>query len=99
MGVKKNIIMALKERIYEYKKIRVGNAIHYLFKAQGNVNWKHHNPDGPAIEPAEEGDRSVTKKYYLYGIEKTRDEFNEYNQEKEGLPWYKNPSMKAVTRF
>ena len=22
-----------------------------------------------------------------------------YQQEKEGLPWYKNPSMKAVARF
>ena len=79
--------------------MRVENTIHHLFREQGNVNWKHHNPDGPAIGPVNEGDRSVTKKYYLYGIEKTKDEFNEYNQEKEGLPWYKNPSMKAVARF
>ena len=91
--------MAKAEKIYEYKKMRVENTIHHLFREQGNVNWKHHNPDGPAIKPAKEGDRSVTKKYYLYGIEKTKDEFNEYNQEKEGLPWYKNPSMKAVARF
>ena len=88
-----------KEKIYEYKKIRVGDAIHYLFKEQGQPHWKHHNPDGPAIEPVTAGDRSVTKKYFLYGLEKTREEFNEYNSEKEGLPWYKNPSMKAVARF
>ena len=91
--------MAKAEKIYEYKKMRVENTIHHLFREQGNVNWKHHNPDGPAIGPVNEGDRSVTTKYYLYGIEKTKDEFNEYNQEKEGLPWYKNPSMKAVARF
>ena len=60
--------MAKAEKIYEYKKMRVENTIHHLFREQGNVNWKHHNPDGPAIEPAKEGDRSVTKKYYLYGI-------------------------------
>ena len=51
------------------------NAIHHLFREQGNVNWKHHNPDGPAIEPVTAGDRSVSKKYYLYGLEKTKDEF------------------------
>ena len=91
--------MSKAEKIYEYKKLKIENAIHHLFREQGNVNWKHHNPDGPAIEPAKQDDRSVTKKYYLYGIEKTKDEFKEYNQEKEGLPWYKNPSMKAVARF
>ena len=41
----------------------------------------------------------VSKKYYLFGFEKSREEFNEYQQSKEGLPWYKNPSMKAVARF
>ena len=88
-----------KEKIYEYKKIRVANAFHHLFREQGYENWKHHNPDGPAIEPVTAGDRSVSKKYFLYGLEKTKEEFNEYNYEKEGLPWYKNPSMKAVARF
>ena len=91
--------MAKAEKIYEYKKMRVENTIHHLFREQGNTNWKHHNPEGPAIEPVNENDKSVTKKYYLYGFEKTKDEFKEYQQEKEGLPWYKNPSMKAVARF
>ena len=71
--------MSKAEKIYEYKKLKIENAIHHLFREQGNVNWKHHNPDGPAIEPVKEGDRSVTKKYYLYGLEKTREEFKEYN--------------------
>ena len=57
--------MAKAEKIYEYKKMKVENTIHHLFREQGNVNWKHHNPDGPAIEPVNESDKSVTKKYYL----------------------------------
>ena len=88
-----------KEKIYEYKKIKVNEAIHHLFRETGNQNWKHHTPDGPAIEPVISGDRSVSKEYYVFGIQKTVDEFNELKQSREGLPWYKNPSMKAVTRF
>jgi len=87
-----------KEAIYEYKKIKVGEAIHHLFREQGNANWKHHNPDGPAIEPLN-GTRSVSKEYYLFGFKKTFEEFKEYQQSKEGLPWYKNPSMKTTARF
>ena len=88
-----------KERIYEYKKIKVYNAIHHLFRETGNENWLHHNPDGPAIEPISSDDKSVRKEYYLFGIQKTFEEFKEYQQSREGLPWYKNPSMKATTRF
>jgi hypothetical protein len=91
--------MSKKEKFYEYRTIRVKGAFHHLFREDKDKNWIHHNPDGPAIEPVNEGDRSVTKKYYLYGIEKTKDEFNELQQSKEGLPWYKNPSMKMVARF
>ena len=36
---------------------------------------------------------------YIFGFEKTKEEFKEYQQSKEGLPWYKNPSMKTVARF
>ena len=88
-----------KEKIYEYKKIRVNEAIHHLFRETGNKNWLHHNPEGPAIEPVNSDNKSVKKEYYLFGIQKTHEEFKEYQQSREGLPWYKNPSMKAVTRF
>ena len=84
-----------KNQIYEYKKVKIGNAMHYLFREQGNENWKHHNPDGPAIEYL----NSNKKEYYLFGIQKTLEEFKDIKSSKEGLPWYKNPSMKAVTRF
>lgn len=88
-----------KEKIYEYKKIKVNNAIHHLFRETGNTNWLHHNPDGPAIEPINSKDKSVKKEYYLFGMSKTHEEFKEYQQSKEGLPWYKNPSLKTTARF
>ena len=84
-----------KNQIYEYKKVKIGNAMHYLFREQGKDNWKHHNPEGPAIEPL----KSNKKEYYLFGIQKTLEEFKDIKSSKEGLPWYKNPSMKATTRF
>ncbi len=87
-----------KETIYEYKKMKVGNAIHHLFRENGNDNWKHHNPDGPAIEPID-GATGVSKEYYLFGFKKTLEEFKEFKSSKEGLPWYKNPSMKTTARF
>jgi len=87
-----------KNQIYEYKKVKIGNAMHYLFREQGKDNWKHHNPEGPAIEPLK-GVKGVSKEYYLFGIQKTLEEFKDIKSSKEGLPWYKNPSMKAVTRF
>jgi hypothetical protein len=91
--------MSKKEKIYEYKKMRVGEAIHHLFRETGNTNWVHHNSEGPAIEPINPKDRSVSKEYYLFGFKKTLEEFKDFNSSKEGLPWYKNPSMKAVARF
>ena len=91
--------MSKKEKFYEYKTIKVGGALHNLFREDKNKNWLHHNPDGPAIEPINLEDRNVSKKYYIFGFEKTKEEFKEYQQSKEGLPWYKNPSMKAVARF
>ena len=74
---------------------------HHLQSVYQNnlLNLNHHNPEGPAIQRITEGDKSVEEKYFIFGHEKTKDEFKEYQSEKEGLPWYKNPSMKAVARF
>jgi len=58
-----------------------------------------HDPGGPAIQRVTEGDKNIEEKYYIFGFEKTKDEFKEYQQSKEGLPWYKNPSMNLNSRF
>ena len=91
--------MSKKEKYYEYKTIKAKGAFHHLFRESPNDNWIHHNPDGPAIEPIKSGDRSVLKEYYLFGFQKTLEEFKDIKSSREGLPWYKNPSMRGTTRF
>ena len=53
-----------------------------------------HNEDGPALVNKEQ----KRKEYYLNGIEYDFETWNEIMKGKEGLPWYKNPSMKGTTR-
>ena len=53
-----------------------------------------HNEEGPALINKEQ----KRKEYYLNGIEYDFDTWNEIMKGKEGLPWYKNPSMKGTTR-
>ena len=53
---------------------------------------KLHNWDGPALLP--EGKRKHAE-YHLYDIKHTKDEWSEIRQQREGLPYYKNQSMKA----
>ena len=53
-----------------------------------------HNEDGPALINKEQ----KRKEYYLNGIEYDFETWNEIMKGKEGLPWYKNPSMKGTTR-
>ena len=53
-----------------------------------------HNEDGPALINKEQR----RKEYYLNGIEYDYDTWNEIQKGKEGLPWYKNPSMKGTSR-
>ena len=55
---------------------------------------KFHNDDGPALINKEQR----RKEYYLNGIEYDYDTWNEIQKGKEGLPWYKNPSMKGTSR-
>ena len=55
---------------------------------------KFHNDAGPAVVNKEQR----RKEYYLNGIEYTYDNWNEIQKGKEGLPWYKNPSMRGNTR-
>lgn len=67
-----------------------------LKKADGTIAYiwdgKLHNWSGPALIP--EGNERKAE-YYLYGLQKTKDEWQEAIRQQEGLPWYKNQSMKS----
>jgi hypothetical protein len=56
-------------------------------------NNKLHNWNGPAIRYP----RSFKQKpeYYLYGLQKTRDEWLELRRDRNGVPPDKNPQVKA----
>ena len=66
-----------------------------LSKPDGTIayTWdnKLHNWDGPALIP--EGNEKKAE-YHLYGFKKTLDEWKEVRKQREGLPYYKNQSMK-----
>ena len=53
-----------------------------------------HSDEGPALINKEQ----KRKEYYLNGIEYDFETWNEIMKGKEGLPWYKNPSMKGTSR-
>jgi hypothetical protein len=53
-----------------------------------------HDEEGPALVNKEQ----KRKEYYLNGIEYDYETWNEIMKGKEGLPWYKNPSMKGTSR-
>jgi hypothetical protein len=67
-----------------------------LKKADGTIAYikdgKLHNWDGPALIP--EGDKKRAE-YYIHGIQYTKEQFDQAHKDQEGLPWYKNPSMKS----
>ena len=84
-----------KNKLYEYKEINSRGAIIHLARYQGEENWKFHRWDGPAIEPYAEG-CEFSKSYYLNCIKYNEESYNEIMQEREGLPWYKNTSMKSL---
>ena len=87
--------MAKKQKLYEYKEINSRGAIIHLARYIGEENWKFHRWDGPAIEPYA-SDSEMFKSYYLNGIKYDEETYNTIMQEREGLPWYKNQSMKAL---
>jgi len=87
--------MAKKNKLYEYKEINSRGANIHLARYVGEENWKFHRWDGPAIEPYDTGSEMV-KSYYLNGIQYNYESYMEIMQEREGLPWYKNTSMKNL---
>lgn len=84
-----------KQKAYEYKTIRSQGALLHLFKEMSSNHWKLHNWEGPAIEPIEK-DCQLEKQYYLYGTLYNHEDFKELISQREGLPYYKNPSMKHL---
>jgi hypothetical protein len=77
----------MKNKIWEVKTIKVNNAYYHLCRDSKNGDWKLHKWDGPAIEPLKGS--SEKKKYYLYGIEYTKDEFDSAVRDREGIPFHK----------
>ena len=67
-----------------------------LKKADGTIAYvwdgKLHNWEGYALIP--EGIEK-NREYHLYGIKHTKEESKEARSQREGLPYYKNQSMKA----
>ena len=67
-----------------------------LKKVDGTIAYiwdgKLHNWDGPAYIP--EGNNRKAE-YYLYGMLKTKDDWKEMRSQREGIPFYKNQSMKS----
>ena len=67
-----------------------------LRKADGTIAhiWdnKLHNWDGPAYIP--EGNEKK-REYYIYGIRYSEEEWKDRRKQREGLPYYKNQSMKS----
>ena len=66
-----------------------------LKKLDGTIAYvwdgKLHNWEGPALIP--EGNERKAE-YHLYGFKKTIEEWKEARKQREGLPYYKNQSMK-----
>lgn len=78
-----------KEKLYESKKIKYKGAYHYLVKINDEKYFKHHNWDGPAIEPIPGEGSEYKKTYFIHGIEYSADKWKEFIRDREGLPFYK----------
>ena len=67
-----------------------------LKKVDGTIAYiwdgKLHNWEGFALIP--EGNNRKGE-YHLYGIKMSKGEWNEARKQREGLPYYKNQSMKS----
>ena len=85
-----------KQTIYEERRMRSKGAYHHFFKESGSTSWKYHNWQ----DQKERLKHQIHKKeYYLYGKHMILEQWEEARKNREGLPWYKNASMKGTTRF
>ena len=78
-------------RVYKIEEDGTKTRAHALQMGDRTV---FHSEKGPALINKEQR----RKEYYLNGIEYDYDTWNEIMKGKEGLPWYKNPSMKGTSR-
>tara|TARA_R110000803_G_C11968745_1_gene319506 strand:- start:1497 stop:1751 length:255 start_codon:yes stop_codon:yes gene_type:complete len=66
-----------------------------LIKTDGTVAYvwegKLHSWEGPALIP--EGDNKQ-REYYIHGIQYNQEEWDELKKDRQGIPFYKNQSMK-----
>jgi len=86
----------MSEKLFEVKIINSRGAKHHLMRLMGEIPWKHHRWDGPAIIPNNK-DSEFKKSYFLNGIEYGSEEYSEILKEREGLPWYKQSAPKGTT--
>lgn len=56
-------------------------------------NNKLHNWNGPAIRYNDSSRRKA--EYYLYGIQRTREEWIEFRRDRNGVPPDKNPQVQS----
>tara|TARA_B110000305_G_scaffold146927_1_gene163135 strand:+ start:460 stop:708 length:249 start_codon:yes stop_codon:yes gene_type:complete len=56
-------------------------------------NNKLHNWNGPAIKYKDGSKRKA--EYYLYGIERTKDDWLEFRRDRSGVPPDKNPQVQS----
>mgnify|MGYP003115656123 FL=1 len=66
-----------------------------LVKTDGTVAYvwegKLHSWEGPALIP--EGNNKQ-REYYIHGIQYSQEEWDELKKDRQGIPFYKNQSMK-----
>jgi hypothetical protein len=69
-----------------------------LTKADGTIAYiwenKFHNWEGPALIP--EGDNRK-REYYIHGIKYSEEAWKEARKNRQGLPWFKQASVKGHT--
>lgn len=56
-------------------------------------NNKLHNWNGPAIKYKDGSKRKA--EYYLYGIQRTKDDWLEFRRDRNGVPPDKNPQVQS----
>lgn len=67
------------------KQIKTGNKIIHTWSG------KFHNLEGPAVQDLENPKNS---KYYVFGVEYSKDQFKKMISDQIGVPWIKKPGVK-----
>ena len=58
-----------------------------------HLNGKMHNFDGPAYLP--QGNKRAVE-YYLFGIKYSKEQWEDFKKDANGLPFYKTSAGKAA---